>query len=131
MPVNKSGFASIYALYLLNIVVVAALLLLQIAMSVARAHQSDELFNTELIAIYRIKARLNEVALSSDTSLDEENKQEKEVAFLVTEEMVSHEDYTAFMYYHDQTVDVQIDALHFEVLCDLSTNAIMDIVYLS
>lgn len=142
--VNK-GFTSIYALCLLQVVLLFSLMVIQIAISIAQSHQSTALFETELMSIYRIKARLyqleEEMKIKEETeqaeALEEKESDEigseepSESGFPEREEILTHQGYVATISYEQEEAYVVIGSLHFKVICDMNTFTILDLVYLS
>lgn len=135
LAVNRRGFASLYALAILQIITIFCVLLISSATSIAQSLRAkDSLHHAQLAAIYRIKARLKQEPSIDPTDCEtnedaEESEQPSQTTFLLDEESMQIEGYTIHLVYQEETVDVQIENLCFTLIVDPEEKRILDLVY--
>lgn len=130
-PVNSQGFASLYALVILQLITVFCVLVLHTCSTLmALDKQDDSLHQAQLFAIYRIKARLAQQTADEDTAWKEEEEMEEQPSHLIKEEHVLYAGHTIQLEYGEAIVHVQIEDFQFQVHIDPASFSILDLVYL-
>lgn len=122
-PVNRQGFASLYALVILQLITVFCVLVFHTCSTLmVLDKQDDSLHQAQLFAIYRIKARLVQHTAKEGTTWEEEGEEMEEQAF--------YAGHTIQLEYEEVIVHVQIEDFQFQVLIDPASSSILDLVYL-
>lgn len=130
-PVNSQGFASLYALVILQLITVFCVLVLHTCSTLmVLDKQDDSLHQAQLFAIYRIKARLAQQTADEDTAWKEEEEMEEQPSHLIKEEHVLYAGHVIQLNYEETIVHVQIEDFQFQVFVDPASFSILDLVYL-
>lgn len=140
---NKKGFASIYALSILQLVLVFSLLLISYAGSMSIAKKEDSLHQAQLFAIYRVKKRLS--MISPEENVDDEIEtndeaklegemieipQENTASFPIEQERLFYQGHRISIHYEASNAYVEIEQLHMQLQCDFEKQIILELVYL-
>lgn len=133
---KSNGFASIYALLLLELVVAFCITLIIAITTFTASDPQAPLFEAEIYAIYHIKARINEASEQTPPQdmtpeSNEETDEIKDSYFAVTSEILNYEGIMIKIQYEEDTVDVFYQNVHLRIRCDLIHKRITDLVYLS
>ncbi len=133
---KNSGFASIYSLLLLEIVVAFALMLITAATSLSASDPQSVHYEAELFAIYHIKAQIKDMDNSQpseneDITVNDEKGTPGEDEFIIPYENLSYEGITIEFYYERDHVDVYYQDVHLCIYFDPAYKRITDLVYLS
>lgn len=131
-PVNRQGFASLYALVILQLITVFCVLAFHTCSTLmVLDKQDDSLHQAQLFAIYRIKARLVQQTAKEDTTWEEEGEEmEEQPSQSKKEEQAFYAGHTIQLEYEEVIVHVQIEDFQFQVLIDPDSSSILDLVYL-
>lgn len=139
MPVNRKGFVSMYALMLIQSVLLASLLLLSSAAANGSANADMALFDAQIVSAYRIKARLHawkeyreEKNKESEEKVDigEESANPYDEIDVIYEESFYHDDLSIAITYWIDHCDVMIDHMNIRVYYQIEDESILDMVYL-
>lgn len=138
---NRKGFVSLYALMLLESVLLASLTAISSAAANHLANGDMPLFDAQIVTVYRIRERLHQWR----EKREEETKQEEgdheaqgddastdqtgpdEIAFT---ERFCHDDVWITMTYREDDCDVQIDHMSIRIVYRIADESILDMVYL-
>lgn len=128
LAVNKQGFGSVYALLILQVVLIFSLLLLNHAQHVARLLQMDkQQQEAQLLVIYYVKEVLQSGRLVSDEVIDENQPIEepatltKTIYYKQMEMVITLDDTQALIEMGDATMQISYD---------INRKCILDLVYL-
>lgn len=124
---NKQGFASMYALAIIQIVLAFVLLLLSSSKTmIANKKINTDLHNQQLFALYHVKAYLNQ---EEDTQVsDEEVEGEENVA--TQEEYITYRNQEIHITYQATQVEIVIAHLQMQLEIDEESKNIINLVYL-
>lgn len=139
LRVETKGFACIYVLGILQLVVVFSLMLITSSASISVSKREDSIHMAQLFAIYRVKERLSNVEIvqpedsqEKNTEIDEVQEalnQEEQWHFTIEQEQIEYYGHHIDIQYESELVQVSIDHLQFTLHCDLKERIILDLVY--
>lgn len=132
---RNNGFFSVYALLWLNIACAVALLMLHTAMAVRTAKSDMSLYRAQIAAIYRCKARLQQMeeCISRQTE-DQEQDQDKEdeaVSCMTKPDTFYYKNIRIVITYQDTYCDIHLNDHCLRMYYDIYTQDIMGIEYLN
>lgn len=136
---NRKGFVSMYALMLIESVLLASLLLLSSAAANVSANGDMPLFDAQIVSLYRIKARYHAWKESREeenrkseegTEIGEEAWNQEDDIDVIYEEHFYHDDIEISITYWIDHCDVVLDHMNIRVFYQIEEESILDMVYL-
>ncbi len=140
---NRNGFVTVYVLMVLQSILLAAIWWLSMVSSNVASHKPMPLHDAQIVAVYRLKARMPQIKEIAETTQDETESQiptehvqeemskqnQSESKALLFEETFYHGEIPITMYYYDTYCDLFIAHLQIRIDYDLQNQIICDYVY--
>ena len=128
LVVNKQGFGSVYALLILQVVLVFSITLLSMTQQQARFLKMDQQHQeAQILAIYYVKQKLHQDIWTSDEIIDENAPIEPYVPIIET---ISYKDNEITITFEETYALVEMALFRMQILYDTAHQYICDLVYL-